>query len=201
MGRPSESSTGTTVLQLLNDPTDATAWSAFVDRYGPRIFAWCRKWNLQQADAENVTQEVLVKLYEKIRLYKPERGCFRGWLKTVTQHAWSDYLKGQARGGVGGGGTEYLNQFYTVEARDDLVRQLDEEFDREVLAAAKKRVQSRVAANTWQAFLLLAVEGKSGVEAAEQLGMTVSGVFVARKRVQAMLQEEVQRLQGPEPDQ
>lgn len=200
MGRPSESSTGTTVMQLLNDPTDATAWSAFVDRYGPRIFGWCRKWNLQQADAENVTQEVLVKLFEKIRLYKPERGSFRGWLKTVTQHAWSDYLQSQSRGGVGAGGSDYLSQFHTIQARDDLVQHLEAEFDREVLDAARTRVQLRVAANTWQAFVLLAIDGKSGAETAEQLGMTVSGVFVARKRVQTMLQEEVQRLQGPNPE-
>src|SRR4051794_33914654 len=105
MGRNTESGTGTTLMHLLREPGNPQAWSAFVDRYGPRIFGWCRKWNLQQADAENVTQEVLVKLYEKIHLYKPEKGSFRGWLKTVTQHAWSDYLKGQNRGGVGEGGT------------------------------------------------------------------------------------------------
>jgi RNA polymerase sigma-70 factor (ECF subfamily) len=198
MGSQRESGTGTTLLRLLQAPGDARAWAAFVDRYGPRIFGWCRKWNLQQADAENVTQEVLIKLYEKIHLYKPERGSFRGWLKTVTQHAWSDYLKSQARAGVAEGGTDDLKRFHSVEAREDLVRHLEEEFDREVFEAAKARVQLRVAPNTWEAFVLLAVEGKSGAEAAAQLDMTISGVFVARRRVQTMLQEEVQRLQNEE---
>jgi RNA polymerase sigma-70 factor (ECF subfamily) len=196
MGRISDSGTGTTLMQLLQEPGNPRAWSAFVDRYGPRIFGWCRRWNLQQADAENVTQEVLVKLYEKLQLYEPAKGGFRAWLKTVTQHAWTDYLRSQARGGLGEGGTAMLNQLHTVAAREDLVKELEEEFDHEVLEAAKTRVQLRVAPNTWQAFVLLAVEGKSGAEAATELGMSVSGVFVARRRVQAMLQEEVRRLQG-----
>lgn len=200
MGRQAESGTGTTLLRLLQEPDSSRAWSAFVDRYGPRIFGWCRKWNMQEADAENVTQEVLVKLYEKIRLYEPAKGSFRGWLKTVTQHAWSDYLRSQARGGIGEGGTANLNQFHTAEARDDLIRQLEEEFDHEVFEVAKTRVQLRVAPNTWEAFVLLAIDGKSGAEAAAQLSMTISGVFVAKRRVQAMLQAEVKRLQGPETE-
>jgi RNA polymerase sigma-70 factor (ECF subfamily) len=195
MGRDAESGTGTTLMQLLREPGDPRAWSAFVDRYGPRIFGWCRKRDLQQADAENVTQEVLIKLYEKIHLYQPEKGSFRGWLKTVTQHAWSDYLRSQSRG-MAPGGTEHLNQFHTLEAREDLVQQLEEEFDREVFEVARTRVQLRVAPNTWQAFVLLALEDKSGADVAAQLGMTVSGVYVARRRVQAMLQEEIKRLQG-----
>src|SRR5262249_18276923 len=148
---------------------DTQAWSDFVDRYGPRIFGWCRKWSLQQADAENVTQEVLIKLYEKIHLYRPERGSFRGWPKTVTQHAWSDYAKSQARGVKAQGGSDGINQLHTVEAREDLVRHLQEEFDQEVLETARARVQLRVAPNTWEAFVLLAVEGKTGAEAAAQL--------------------------------
>src|SRR5262245_26472535 len=47
-------------------PVDQTAWREFVEHYGPMIFKWCRRWNLQEADARDVTQQVLLKLALKM---------------------------------------------------------------------------------------------------------------------------------------
>jgi DNA-directed RNA polymerase specialized sigma24 family protein len=49
-------------MALRNDPGDRSAWSAFVERYGPQIHAWCLRWKLQEADAPDVTQMVPLKL-------------------------------------------------------------------------------------------------------------------------------------------
>src|SRR6516225_2567533 len=54
------------LMALRNDPRDQSAWSAFVDRYGPQIHAWCLRWKLQEADAQDVTQMVLVKLVRQL---------------------------------------------------------------------------------------------------------------------------------------
>jgi RNA polymerase sigma-70 factor (ECF subfamily) len=69
-------------------PTDQAAWSEFNERYGRKIYGWCRHWHLQQADAEEVTQEVLLKLIQKLRTFRfdPARS-FRAWPKTVAHHA------------------------------------------------------------------------------------------------------------------
>ena len=56
------------------------------------------------------------------------------------------------------------------------------------------RVRLRVQPHTWQAFEMLGLEGRSGAEAAERLGMKVATVFVARSKVQRMLREELERL-------
>ena len=83
-----------------------------------------------------------------------------------------------------------------MQARDDLVGELDGEFDRDLLDEAMARVRVRVQPHTWQAFHLLAVEGRSGAEAAARLGMTVAAVFVARSKVQKMAREEIRKLEG-----
>ena len=78
-------STRTTLLaRLRKDPANEAAWGEFVEHYGRHIHRWCRQWNLQDADAEDVTQEILVKLAQKLRgfVYDPSRS-FRGWLKTI----------------------------------------------------------------------------------------------------------------------
>ena len=93
-----------------------------------------------------------------------------------------------------------MDLLQTVEAREDLVRRLDEEFDRELLEEAMARVRVRVAPRTWEAFERTAVRGESGAEAAAALGMKVATVFVARSKVQKMLQEELRKLDAGEPE-
>lgn len=184
--------------RLRRDPHDAKAWGEFVDQYGGRIYGWCRKWGLQEADAQDVTQNVLLRLAEKMKTfsYDPARS-FRAWLRTLTHHAWSDFLESRGKSAQGSGDSNVRRLLDTVEARDDLVKHLEEEFDRELLEEAMGRVRLRVAPQTWEAFRLTALEGLSGAEAAERIPMQVAQVFVARRRVQKMLREEVARLEGP----
>jgi RNA polymerase sigma-70 factor (ECF subfamily) len=154
---------------------------------------------LQEADAEDVTQDVLLRLAVKLRdfAYDPSRS-FRAWLKTLTHHAWSDFLEGRRRPGQGGGDSEVWQALEEVEARDDLTLRLEEEYAHALLEEATARVRQRVQPHTWEAFRLTALEGQSGAEAAARLGMQVATVFVARSKVQKMLQEEARRLEGPD---
>jgi RNA polymerase sigma factor (sigma-70 family) len=193
----STSGTSATLLARLRQvPADQVAWRQFTECYGRKIYGWCRQWNLQEADAEDVTQNVLIKLAEKMQtfVYDPEKS-FRGWLKTVTRNAWSDYWSG--RKAVAVGGSQAVELLATIEAREDLVQRLDEEFDRELLEEATARVRVRVTPRTWEAFERTALQGQSGAEAAAALGMKVATVFVARSKVQKMLQEEVRKLEVP----
>ena len=193
-----ESKTSATLLARLRQvPADQAAWAQFTERYGRKIYAWCRRWNLQGADAEDLTQDVLLKLAEKMQtfVYDPAKS-FRAWLKTLARHAWSDDWSGRGAA-VAAGGSQAVELLQTVEAREDLVRRLEEEFDRELLDEAMARVRMRVRPRTWEAFERMALQGQSGAEASGDLGMKVATVFVARSKVQKMLQEEMQKLEDP----
>jgi RNA polymerase sigma factor (sigma-70 family) len=182
--------------RLRQDPADPAAWSTFVLRYGPRIHTWCRQWRLQEADAQDVTQDVLVKLVARMRTFSYDRsGSFRGWLKTVTYHAWRDYLHGQQRAGQGSGDSAVLAALHSLEAADDLARHLEKEFDLELLDAAVARVRLRVKPHTWEAYRLLTEERLSVPEVAGRLHMQVAMVFVARSKVKRMLREQVHQLE------
>ncbi len=135
--------TSVTLLgRLHRDPADQAAWADFVDRYGPVIFGWCRGRGLQEAEARDVTQEVLLKVFRNMRAfaYDPARS-FRGWLYTLTRNAWSDFVAGRARPGAGSGDSGVLELLHSVEAGDDLLKQLDEAFDLELLEVAKANVR------------------------------------------------------------
>src|SRR5262249_17922705 len=82
----------------------------------------------------------------------------------------------------------------TIEAREDLVQKLGEAFDLELLETAKLRIQLRVAPHTWEAFRLVAIECLPVAEVAARVPCQVAMVYVARSKVQRMLQEEIRKL-------
>jgi DNA-directed RNA polymerase specialized sigma24 family protein len=88
-----------------------------------------------------------------------------------------------------------LQVLNSLEAGDDLVRRLQEEFDQELLAEAMIRVRGRVSEQKWEAFRLTAIEGLSGAETAARLDMKVATVFTAKSKVYKLVQEEVRRLE------
>jgi RNA polymerase sigma-70 factor (ECF subfamily) len=191
---PVDDTSVTLMTRLQRSPTDPLAWDEFVERYHPMIRAWCLKWALQESDADDVAQEVLVKLVAAIRKFQfdPARS-FRAWLKTVTQHALADFVDARRKDlGRAAGAIDLLAE--SSDARTDLERQMEDSFDSEVLEMAMQRVKARVKPTIWDAFALTAVEGLSGVAAAQKLQMPVAHVFVAKNRVQKMVRHEAKAL-------
>jgi RNA polymerase sigma-70 factor (ECF subfamily) len=201
MARDSPASTRASLLARLREaPGDPSAWGEFAARYGPKIEGWCRHWGLQEADAQDVTQTVLVQLAAKLRafVYDPALS-FRGWLKTLTRHAWSDFVTDRRRAGATSGGSEVFEALQSAPARDDLEQRLSEAFDLELLELATERVRQEVEPRTWEAFELTAVQGLSGSEAAARLGTSVVNVFKAKSNVQKRLQQTIAQLERPLP--
>jgi RNA polymerase sigma-70 factor (ECF subfamily) len=197
----SASSTSVSLLsRIRRDPSQPETWKEFVQRYAPKIYRWCRQWKLQEADAEDVTQNVLAKLVNKLRTFDYDPALsFRGWLKTVTQHALYDFLAERRRPGLGSGDSAVAGLLESVEAQTDLLVQLQEEFDHELLEEAMARVQLKVPVRRWEAFRLTALEGMSGRDAGARLKMNVTTVFTSKCKVQKLVQEEIQKLERTQP--
>jgi RNA polymerase sigma-70 factor (ECF subfamily) len=178
-----------------NGAENQAAWSEFVHRYGRKIYGWCLRWRLQHADAQDVTQIVLLKLAQRMKdfAYDPARS-FRAWLKTVTHHAWQDFVASRQTAVLAAGGDAADGRLGSVMARDDLARELDGLFDLELLETAMQRVRLRAAPHTWTAFSMTAVEGIPAPEVARRLGMKIARVYAARSNIQQRLQEECRRL-------
>jgi len=190
-----EGTSATLLGKLRNQPDDTAAWQEFVRRYRPRICAYYLAYPLQPADAEDVTQTVLLKLVVKMRAFRYDPAqSFRAWLKTVTSHVLSDFLA--ERREQGSGDTDVLRLLANVETREGLVRQLEAEFDQELLEEALRRVEPRVPQQQWQAFRLTTLGGMSGAEAAAQLGMLVATVYTSKSKVQKLVRNELHRLEG-----
>jgi RNA polymerase sigma-70 factor (ECF subfamily) len=91
--------TSLTLIGRLRKPADADAWAQFVALYAPLLRAWVRPLCGQDADADDVIQEVLVVVVRRLPEFAHNRrmGAFRTWLKTVAANKLGDYLRSEDR--------------------------------------------------------------------------------------------------------
>lgn len=194
--------TSTTLLRRLRDVSDADAWDDFVNRYSPRVFEWCRRNSLQDSDAADVTQQVLLKLVTAMRSfeYNQQRGTFRAWLKTVTTNAVRDLGRQWQNRNIRVAGdtvtAEQLNSICDPKALNELSERIEAQYREELLREAEARIKIRVKEETWDAWHKTAVEQQKVADVATAVGMTVAEVYVAKSRVNKMLREEVQRMES-----
>lgn len=194
----SESATSLTLLGRLRDhPDDPSSWQQFVARYGLVIESWLRRWGLQEADALDVKQNVLMALSKQMRSfeYNPS-GRFRSWLQTVAYRAWVDFLRSNRHRIELIGETELLDSLSSDEAQASFLETLHDECTRELFELAIERVRPRVKPSTWEAFRLLTWEQLSADQVAEKLGLTKGAVFVARGRIKKMLTAAIEEIES-----
>jgi RNA polymerase sigma-70 factor (ECF subfamily) len=184
------------LLVRIRDRQDSQAWSQFVAIYAPLVYGFARKHGLQDADAADLTQEVLRSVAAAAgRLdYDPQRGSFRGWLFTVVRNKLRNFLASRARQCQGSGDTSAQILLEAQPARKE-EQDWDEEYEQRLFAWAATQVRDGFHDSTWQAFWQTAVEGKGAAEVAESLEMSVGAVYIAKSRVLARLREQIQRLQ------
>jgi RNA polymerase sigma-70 factor (ECF subfamily) len=65
---------------------DAAAWEEIVQQYNRRIFNICYRFTGSANDAEDLTQEVFIKIYRTLNTYDVNRGAFMTWVTTVTRN-------------------------------------------------------------------------------------------------------------------
>lgn len=192
--------TRASLLVQLRDGANQAAWQEFMRVYGPLVYGFARKRGLQDADAADLMQDVLRSVSTAIgRLdYDRSQGTFRGWLFTITRNKIFNFLSARnARPQASGDGrTSQLLDSVPDDGEGADLWEL--EYQRRLAALAMERIRSEFQGNTWQAFVLTAVEGKPAAEVGRQLGMTSGAVYVAKSRVLARLKEEVESMRRQE---
>lgn len=185
------------LLVRLRDAHDRLAWEQFVGLHTPLVYGFARKNGLQDSDAADIAQDVLMSVAQQMRQweYDPERGSFRGWLFTIARNRLRNWQASPARRINGSGGDDHHE---ALQAKPDAApdeTDWDVDYARRVFYWAAELVQETVTPQTWHAFEATAVHGRSGPDVAEELGISVGAVYLARSRVMARLKERVQSVE------
>ena len=188
--------TRASLLLRIRDAGDEQAWRQFVGIYGPLVSHYGLKRGLQSADAADLAQEVLQTVTSTVGRfdYDPRKGTFRGWLFTVTRNQLRKLIarrNRQPRGTGDSGVREMLEQQPSAESDE---AQWEKDYQRRLFSHAAGRIRGSFRVTTWQAFWQTAVEARPGESVADELGITVGAVYIAKSRVLARLRQVVREL-------
>jgi RNA polymerase sigma factor (sigma-70 family) len=202
-----------TRLTLICALRQGLRWEEFVALYGRLILLWGRRdFGLQESDAENLRQEVLIRVWRGIARYDPAKGRFRSWLYTCTRNAVSNLRRDQRGQQASGDEAAFHRDLAAREPPlplswqqlpDDCgVEQAlsaleDEGFDADGLQQAVLFVRARVQPATWKAFLLFEFFEMKAKQIAPLVGMKPAAVNQAVHRVRKLLQRAVRERQQP----
>ena len=184
------------LLLRLKDSRDESAWLEFYQIYGRLIFGYALQFNISYAEAEDIVQEVCVKVFRQIIRfdYSPMQGRFLGWLKTITRNAVIDYLRRkQNRTKTSRAFSRHVEAtLKSIDAKDEeLWRQ---EWQKALYEVALERVRERVGEETYRVFYEYVLENRSAEDVASEVAMDANAVYAVKHRVLRYLREEVQHI-------
>ena len=192
-----EPTTRRSLVLRLRDPRDEAAWAEFVELYEPLIYRLGRNKGLQDADAQDLCQEVFRAVASAIERWDPDpaKGRFRAWLFRIARNLLVNFLAGQGRQTRGSGDTDVQRMLEAQPANDPHAEaEFRAEFQRRAFRWAAAQVQKEFSESTWQAFWKTGVENRPIAAVAKELGLSPGAVYIARSRVLARLRARVEQL-------
>jgi RNA polymerase sigma factor (sigma-70 family) len=188
--------TSASLLERLRTAPDEAAWRRLDDLYRPLIRHWLLRDPTLGDEAEDVVQEVMGVLVRELPDFERRRpGSFRRWLRTVTAHRLAAHYRARQNRPVALGspdGEGPLTQL--ADPTSDLSRLWDEEHDRHVLRRLMDMIAPLFEPTTLAAFRRVAFDGVRPAQAAEELGLSLNAVLLAKSRVLNKLRQEAEGL-------
>jgi RNA polymerase sigma-70 factor (ECF subfamily) len=184
------------LLARLADADDGAAWRDFETIYQPAIYRHARSRSLQEADALEVVQEVMLAVHRAMDGWRPSNrtGSFRAWLAEAARRVTLQVLRQRDKRDRGAGGDARQGVLAEVAAPSATAVAEDEDEQRWLFFCAAASVEQEVQPKTWRAFWLAAVDGVSAAAVAAELEMTVGNVYSAKCRVLDRIRRRVAEL-------
>lgn len=188
--------TSVTLLLRLKDGGDEADWRRFTNLYTPLLYYWATRNGLQQSDAADLVQDVLVLLVKKLPEFAyDKKGSFRGWLRTVTLNRLRDLQRRRVEATLGEAtldeGTPPVDQAADQDDRDTF---WEVEYRQHLVARALEIMRDSFEPNTWKACWEMVVNGKKASQVGADLGLSEGAVYVAKSRVLKRLRKELEGL-------
>lgn len=187
------------LIVQVQDPANCEAWKLFTAIYRPVVYRLARVRGMQDADADDLAQQVLLAVARAIPDWQRSnpQTRFRHWMRRIAKNSILNALtRGPKDSPVGGSG--FMDFLHGVPQFDDNDAQIELEYRRQVYRQAAEIVRDAVLEQIWQIFVLTVVEGQSTESVANKMNTTIGNVHAVRSRVMRRLQAVVKEIQEAE---
>jgi len=164
-----------------NLDAEVPSWDQIVEQHSARVYRLAYRLTGNPYDAEDLTQEVFVRVFRSLHTYTP--GTFEGWLHRITTNLFLDQARRKTRIRFDALPEDADNRLPSLVATPD-VAYLNQMFDSDVEAAL-----AALAPDFRAAVVLCDVEGLSYEEIADVLGLKMGTVRSRIHRGRSMLRK------------
>jgi RNA polymerase sigma-70 factor (ECF subfamily) len=185
--------TSLSLLDRAREGPSSGSWERLVDVYSPLLHGWLARLSVQPSDADDLVQEILLAISRDLSKFQHSgrNGAFRSWLRTILLNRVRDFWRSSKYRPTAAGGTSWAERLEQLaDDRSDASREWNLEHDRHVMARLLQQVRPRFEPKTWEAFHRQVFEGQRADVVAQELGMPLNSVYVARSRVLSTLRRE-----------
>ena len=185
--------TSLSLLNRLRSDPESESWGRLAELYAPLIRAWLRRYEVQESDADDLIQEVLLAVSQDLRKFRPgaRSGAFRAWLRAILINRLRNHWRARNRLPQTAGESALERKLAELEnPMSDLSRIWNEEHDQAVLNRLLKIVEPHFAPATWEAFCRVAFDGDNPRDVAADLQISLNAVAIAKSRVLNRLRQE-----------
>jgi RNA polymerase sigma factor (sigma-70 family) len=183
--------TSISLIQRLRLDSSSADWNRLIAIYTPFLRSWVLRQHVGPTEVDDITQEILCVVVRELATFEHNQriGAFRAWLRAITVNQLRIYWRQRQRQPRGEG--DLQNQLQELEDPQSGVSRLwDLEHDRHVLSRLMKQIEPEFPPDWWQAFRRHVVEGVRATEAAQELGVSVNVVLLAKSRILKRLRQE-----------
>jgi RNA polymerase sigma factor (sigma-70 family) len=189
--------TRVSLIQRLQEVNDEVSWEGFTDLYKSYIYRVTRKMNLSQADADDVYQEVFVKIWKNISDFDHggKRGQLRGWISNITRNTVLNILKKRKRENnkIESANHAQVSIVKSVIDVPEVDKIMEKEWEDYISTLAWEKIEPELT-DQLKTIFLLSLEGVSRQEIAQKLDLPPNTVSVYKKRVVERLQKKCKQL-------
>ena len=184
--------TSYSLIERIHDVADEASWVEFLGIYQPVVYRMARRRGLQDADAQDVIQQVFASIARSIDGWKAgkDRPPFRAWLTTVSRNAITNALA-RKPWDRGAGSTSVVNRLNAQPDPEVMTAEIVKEARREIVYGATEQIRHEFSEQTWNIFWKTSIEGVPVAEVASSTGRSVGAIYVTRHRVLTRLKEKV----------
>ena len=178
--------TSQTLLDELCRSPNGDSWERLVDLYTPLLCGWLSRYNVQDSDADDLIQDVLMVVMKELPSFRHNRqqGAFRAWLRRIVINRLRNFWRSRGREPRGSGDSVAIQRLDELEDERSQASQLwEREHDRHLTCRLLDMIEPRFTESTRQAFGRLVLDGAGADEVASELGMSLNAVFTAKSRV------------------